>query len=71
VFSGAWPDAPRWAIMSGCFDIFVGARVAPSTGEAGWSLPLSLALLARLILTGIVQSDIPFAVEAVKGICDA
>jgi hypothetical protein len=23
-----------------------GARVAPSTGEAGWSLPLSLALLA-------------------------
>ncbi len=27
-------------------DAMVGARVAPSTGEAGWSLPLSLASLA-------------------------
>jgi hypothetical protein len=27
--------------------LFVGACVAPSTGIAGWSLPLSLALLAE------------------------
>ena len=26
--------------------LIVGACVAPSTGEAGWSLPLSLAVLA-------------------------
>ena len=29
----------------------MGASVAPSAGEAGWSLPLSLALLAESIPT--------------------
>ena len=28
----------------------IGARVAPSTGKAGWRLPLSLALLAMYLL---------------------
>jgi len=27
----------------------MGACVAPSTGEAGWSLPLSLAVLAGYV----------------------
>jgi len=30
----------------------IGARVAPSTGRASWTLPLSLALLAEWNLTG-------------------
>ncbi len=39
--------------------IFVGARVAPSTGKAGWSLPFSLALLAGYLFnTGIVTQQI-------------
>ena len=37
----------------------VGACVAPSTGQAGWSLPLSLALLAGLGLTDCTTSRAP------------
>ena len=37
-------NVPRW--LDKINVAIIGARVAPSTGKAGWRLPLSLALLA-------------------------
>ena len=40
---------------------FIGALVAPSTGKASWSLPLSLALLADpyLSTSHLIQTPRP------------
>ncbi len=49
----------RW--NHGITSAIIGAHVAPSTGKAGWSLPLTLALLAGQIPTvNASQRTTPF-----------